>query len=178
MELKTPPIWRIVIMRTLAFLILLVFVTFANAQSDESAASNKDWKWIQLLKTSRQEIETIYGPSVSRDASSWSQVYEAEFGRIGVFFALKERFVEACRCEVPGGTVLSIFISPDELYFDELDFDMGQFRRDPTYSPREIGYLNVKLGIFLSTTLETTENKQKRERVLGIWYRPVSRDQD
>lgn len=130
------------------------------------------WTWIMPLITNRNEIETSYGATTTKDKSNPYQTYVAEFGKINVLFAPEKKYYKEYDKFLETGTVVNYFVSPQIRFaISELPYDLTLYDRDATYSPRELGYYSEKSGIMIGTEIVVGEDGSKIERVRSLEYR-------
>ena len=158
------------------FILLSLLLSFAvNANCQKQTDIDQPWKWIIPLKTQKTEIEMAFGNSITEDKNNPFQTYVAEFGKITVTYALTNKFIRECACTVNAGTVLETFVSPKRFKLSDLKIDITKFKKDVTFSPREISYFNAEEGILIDTEIVELRDKTKIERVVAIEYRPKVR---
>lgn len=153
----------------------LLFTLVIGIAAPEKRIDDKenDWRWITLLKTQREEIEKVYGESITEDKSRMYQTYVTKFGKINVSYVQKDEFREVCDCTVTAGTVSSIYVSLGFVLLSEIDYDLTKFKRDGTFYPREVSYYDADSGIYIGTEMVRLKNGDYVERVFAIAYSPV-----
>ena len=152
---------------------LLIFLTCAAAYGtlgQKAAVTDKsnDWKWIVLLQTERDEIEAVFGKSISAEPSANFQTYVTKSFKINIAFAKGGEYISRCECYAPPNTAVSLYIAPREMLLSELDFDLRGFKKDSTFAPREITYYNVQSRTLIGTELLQEEGGSTSERVITI----------
>lgn len=159
-------------MKKIIALILLQLISFCVvAQGQAQNDWDKGWNWIVPLKTNKIEVEKVFGESIDADKNHPFQTYRTEFGKITAAYALKGDFVEECFCVLDAGTVWNFFISPSRIIkLSELDLDLKNFKKDDTYSPREIHYSSEKKGILIATKIVDLKDTGKTEVVFALRY--------
>lgn len=154
-------------------LILLQLLTFCiTVHCQNQTEVDKGWKWVVPLETKKAEIEKVFGESITKDKKHPFQTYVADFGKITAIYTTKRKLIKACSCYVNAGTVLRALVYPKRFKLSELNYDLSQFKKDDTYSPRELSYYSAKDGIFIGTEIVELEDGSKIERVFTIEYRP------
>ena len=145
-------------------------IVWGQDQSDV----DKDWRWIIPLETIKVEIENKFGESITREKDHPFQTYVTVFGKINIAYAKEKQFVKECSCTVKADTVLDYYVSPAKRFkLSDLKLDLSKFKKDDTYSPRELSYFNEKEGILIATEIVKLDDGTSQERVFALEYRPT-----
>lgn len=153
-------------------LFLICLVANLSIAAQKANYTDNSWTWIVPLKTEKKNIEKKYGSSINKDKKHPFQTYSTEFGKITVAYSKENQLIKSCSCVVNKDIVLNYFISPKDLKLSDLNYNLENFKKDITFSPREISYYSENESLLISTEIVELIDKSNVEKVIGLLYRP------
>jgi hypothetical protein len=131
------------------FALILIFLTANVAAQGQPNA----WKGIVPLKSTREDVEKILGPPITRSYQKHSGSYSTESGRVFVLFSTGPCSTKPNRgWDVPELTVISVSVTPQpEPDFDESQLDLKVFEKRPDPEILSlVAYTNSRDGVSIS----------------------------